>query len=409
MAQSQLQMLLARQSIYDKRGFIHAYELLYRKSHEHQSNVDNTDELAGVQATSSVISQLFTNFDIDLIIGNKLAFINFNYTDLVHKIPALLPRDRIIIEVLETTAVDQELISALMELNNEGYKIALDDFVWREELIPLINIADIIKLDVLNQNKEDIMKQMMQLKGFQGKFLAEKIDNQEQFKCCVDLGFDYFQGFFLNKTDVFTGQAFTENKSQVLRVLAELNKDDISIEKLVNIIMEIPKLSYRILRISNSVHYFSGKENHSLTDAIFRLGLTKIRNWTNLLLLASDADTSPELLERTLIRAKMCESLAKLTKHVNPQEAYTVGIFSTLDGMLNEPLHSLLAKIQLGESINNALLRYQGPLGQLLGYAMDYEQANFSNLENTQFVRQQLTNSYLEGIKYANGILKTLE
>jgi len=405
---AQQHILLARQSIYDKKGRVFAYELLYRNNSEQQSNVDNSNELAGIQATSSVISQLFTNVDIHSIINKKMAFINFTYRDIVNKIPALLPKERIFIEVLETITVDQALINALQELHHEGYKIALDDFVWHEDWIPLVDIADIIKLDVLDQSKEDIMKQLLPLKHFKGKLLAEKIDNKKQFKCCVDLGFDYFQGFFLNRPDVFTGQAIVENKAQVLRVITELNKDDISLDILENAILEVPRLSYRILRISNSVYYYAGRKNHSLTDAIFRLGLNKVRNWTNMLLLASGTDPSPDLLERTLIRAKMCELLAISTHYYNPHAAYTVGIFSTLDGMLNESLPSLLAKIQLSDDVNNALLYYEGELGQLLKYTVDYEQARFNDFDDAQVPRRKLSESYLKGILYANGVLKAL-
>jgi len=246
------------------------------------------------------------------------------------------------------------------------------------------------------------------LKGYKGKLLAEKIDNKDQFKCCVDLGFDYFQGFFLNKPDNLKGQAITENTSQVLRVLSELNKEDISLETLVELILQIPKLSYRILRISNSVYYYSGQKISSLIDAIFRLGVLKIISWTNLILLSSNPEVSLDLTERTLIRAKMCESIAKTTKYVNPQEAYIVGMFSTLDGMLNEPLPSLLSKIQLGDTLNQALLHYYGEIGKILECVVDYEQANFSALENAPFDQKKFTHFYLQGIEYANSILKVL-
>lgn len=328
MNQPEMETLLARQGIYDKASAIYAYELLYRsKNNEQSSNIDNTNERAGIRATSSVISQLFTNLNMDSVIGNKLAFINFNYSDLIQQTPRLLPKHRIVIEVLENITIDEQLILTLTELHNDGYKIALDDFIYRDELIPLIEIADIIKVDVLNQTEAEILEQIVPLKEYKGKLLAEKIDNKNQFNSCMTLGFDYFQGFFLNKPDNLKGQALTENRAQVLRVIGELNQEELSVEKLEEIILQIPRLCYRILRISNSVYYYSGKKNTSLTGAIYRLGLRRIRNWTNVLLLASDADTFPDLLERTLIRAKLCESLAIAIKYHKPHEAYTAGIF----------------------------------------------------------------------------------
>lgn len=396
---TELQVLLARQSIYDKFGDVYAYELLYRNNSV-QSNVDNQDEQSGIKATSSVIAQLFVNLDINAVINDKLAFINFTYTDLINQIPKLLPNDRVVIEILETVTIDELLISTIIELKKEGYKIALDDFVYSEQLAPLIEIADIIKLDVLNQNKAAIAAQLDQLKGIKGKFLAEKIDNKEQFATCVELGFDYFQGFFLDKPDSLKGQAITENTSLILRVLAELNKEDLSIESLERSILQIPKLSYRILRVANSAYYYSGKEISNLTDAIFRIGISKVKNWANVILLASNPDTSLDLTERTLIRAYMCEAIAKSIKYPNPDEAYTVGMFSTLDGMLNESLDSLLGKIQLSENLKIALLNHGGNLGKILLCVINYEKADFSEIHTIAISQRMLTSYYLEGIKY---------
>ncbi len=403
-----LQTLLARQGIYDKSGAVYAYELLYRNNNDFCANVDNTDEQAGVQATASVVAHLFANLNIDTIIGNKLAFINFTHSDLVQQMPRLLPKDRIFIEVLETVEIDSHLISKLSELSKDGYKIALDDFVFKEEYLPLLAMVDVIKLDVLNQTKDDIANQMQRLSAYKGKFLAEKIDNKEQFKNCVELGFDYFQGFFLNKPDNIKGTVLTENKLQILGLLAEINKEDVSLQNLEEIILQIPKLSYRILRISNSAFYYAGHTINNLVDAIFRLGMVKIKDWTNLLLLASNDDAPSDLLERTLIRAKMCELLAKSTNYNNPHDAYMVGMFSTLDGMLNEPMPALLARIQLSDTFNQALLQHSGELGNFLKYSLDYEQANFGEMEHSVFDRNTLTGFYLQGIEYANSVLGIL-
>ncbi len=287
--------LLARQGIYDKKGDIFAYELLYRSGEALSAPVDNLNPLSGEKATSSVIAQLFTNLDMNNIIGKKRAFINFTHKNLVEQLPGLLPKSRIVIEVLEHVAIDQQIIVNLSELSKQGYVIALDDFVYREELSPLVELADIIKLDVLNLNKEQIGEQLAPLKGFKGKLLAEKVENKAQFDCCLDLGFDYFQGFFLNKPDPFKGQAITENKVYLLKLLAELNNEFVSLERVEEIVLQIPKLSYRILRLCNSASFYTGKKFDSLIDAISQLGLLQIRNWINLLLLASLDDVAPDL------------------------------------------------------------------------------------------------------------------
>nr|WP_080445681.1 HDOD domain-containing protein [Legionella pneumophila] len=192
---------------------------------------------------------------------------------------------------------------------------------------------------------------------------------------------------------------------QLLRLLTEINNEEVPIQRIEEIILQIPKLSYRILRLANSASLYMSKKIESLMDAISQLGLMQIRNWLNLLLLASLDDVAPDLLERTLIRAKMCESLAKSMDYPNSHQAYTVGILSTLDGILNEPMPSLLAKIRLSEALNEALLNYKGDLGKILKLAIDYEQANFNQLERIPVKSETLSQSYLKGIEYANHVI----
>ena len=384
---------------------MHAYELLYRDGDVLTAHVDNLNPFSGDSATSSVIAQLFANMDMNAIIGNERAFINFTRNHLLGEIPLLLPKSRIVVEVLETVTIDQHLIANLESLSKLGYEIALDDFIFQDYTRPLIDLANIIKIDVLNQTNEQIVERIKPLKGFQGKLLAEKIENRSQFNFCVELGFDYFQGFFLNKPDPFKGQVITENKVRLLKLLAELNNYDVPLERIEEIILQIPKLSYRILRLSNSASLYTGKKIDSLMDAISQLGLLQIRNWVSLLLLASLDDVAPDLLERTLIRAKMCESLTRKLGSGNPLQAYTVGILSTLDGILNEPMDSLLAKIQLSDTLNEALLHQKGELGLVLKFTIDYETANFNELDNIVLENKDLAQSYLEGIVHANEII----
>jgi EAL and modified HD-GYP domain-containing signal transduction protein len=385
-----------------------AYELLYRNGNVHTAQVNNNNLIEGDAATSSVLTQLFTNLDMNTIIGRKRAFINFTYNHILQQVPTLLPKNRIVIEVLETVNADKDIVKNLMEFKKQGYQIALDDFEYRKDLEPLIELADIIKIDVLNQNEQQIVNQLAPLKHFLGKLLAEKIEDKEQFKICQALGFQYFQGFFLNKPDSVKGTVITENKAQLMRLLTELNDEDVPIERIEEIILQIPKLSYRILRLANSASLYMSKKIDSLLDAITQLGLLQIRNWMNLLLLASFDDVAPDLLERTLIRAKMCESLAQAVNYTNPHQAYTVGILSTLDGILNEPLNQLLSKIQLSEALNEALIHKKGDLGAILKYSIDYEQANFNQLNVFPLNEAELTRHYLQGIEYANTVIDIL-
>ena len=213
-----------------------------------------------------------------------------------------------------------------------------------------------------------------------------------------------FQGFFLNKPDSVKGQPMTENKAQLIMLLNELSNENIFIERVAEIILQTPKLSYKILRLANSASLFVGMKIDSLRDAITLLGLTQIRNWVSLLMLASIDEIAPDLIERTVIRAKMCEFVSKEIKYPNPHQAYTVGILSTLEGILNEPMAVLLSKIRLCDSINDALIHQSGELGWILSLSIDYETGNFDRLEQSKISPDVLMKYYLQGIEYASNM-----
>jgi len=194
----------------------------------------------------------------------------------------------------------------------------------------------------------------------------------------------------------------------LLRLFAEFNNENVALERIEEIILQIPRLSYRILRLANSVASYRGKKIDSLLEAIQKLGLQQIQNWLRLFLLSNQDDVAPDLLERTLIRAKMSECLAKISGYFNPHQAYTVGILTTLDSFLNESMVSLLGKIQLSELLNEALLYHKGELGTILQICIDYEKAAFQDLEQTTYTKENLTCSYLEAIEHSNSVMDTI-
>ncbi|KTD24273.1 MULTISPECIES: EAL and HDOD domain-containing protein [Legionella] len=402
--------LIARQAIYDAQGAVCAYELLYRTGELCCSNIDISDEKAGDDATASVLSHLFTHSPINTIIGSHTAYINFTRNHLLQQIPAKLPKERIVIELLENIFVDAHLLKTIALLAEQGYKFALDDFVFRDELIPLVHIAETIKIDVLGLSKQDIKKQLRSLKeiGFKGKLLAEKIENRDQLILCQNLGFDLFQGFFLNYPNLVKHEPLSESELFLLELFAELYNPGIEIHNIEEILLKVPQLNDRILKLANSISMPQGKKIHSLTNAIQQLGFVEIRNWVSFILVSALNHVAYDLLERTLIRAKMCQCIAIRSNLANPDDAYAVGMFSTLDAILNEPMSFLLHKIPLSDEVSAALLRRGGTLGYLLDMVQAYEQGNFSKLEHSKFSSEEYSSAYLEAITYSNKLLSII-
>ena len=184
-------LYIARQPIYDLNKAVMGYELLYRTSAANQANVIDAD-----QASCETILNSFMNIGIDNIVGSALAFINLPREFVINDCLTPMLSDQSVLEILEYVQPDQDVINGLKRLKSEGYRIALDDFVFHNELIPFIELADFIKIDVRTLTKTDLERQVDLLKPYNVKLIAEKVETHQAYQDCLDLGFGYFQGFF---------------------------------------------------------------------------------------------------------------------------------------------------------------------------------------------------------------------
>jgi EAL and modified HD-GYP domain-containing signal transduction protein len=202
-----MEAFVARQSIFDRNLDVFGYELLFRSGHNNY--YDGLDENI---STSSVISNSLSVIGMENLTGNKRAFINFPYEMLINGTATTLPKESVVIEILENVYPDRDIISACKKLKQLGYILALDDFVLNPELDSLIELADIIKVDFLltkSEERESIIKKINSLKI---KFLAEKVESRAEYDQAFQLGYSYFQGYFLSKPIIIKGAVIKNNK-----------------------------------------------------------------------------------------------------------------------------------------------------------------------------------------------------
>ena len=190
-------IFIARQPIYDRKLNVFAYELLYRAGDEsNHANVTDGDD-----ATSQVLVNALIEIGLPELVGNTLAFINLTQQHILNGLPITLAQENVVLEVLEDVVPDDTLISALQKLKNEGYTIALDDFICHDSKQPMVDLADIVKIDVLELQGASLADQVKTLRPMGVKLLAEKVETPEDFEYCKALGFDYFSRLFFLQTE----------------------------------------------------------------------------------------------------------------------------------------------------------------------------------------------------------------
>ncbi|MDX9739803.1 MAG: HDOD domain-containing protein [Gammaproteobacteria bacterium] len=394
---------LGRQPIYDGEQQVIGYELLFRqRDGAWRTPVD------GDQATSRVIMHSFWELGLSRVVGNHKAFINVTRGFLLD--PELLPPPgpQLVLEILEDIIIDDEVTAAVRELKARGYTIALDDFVYHEDLEPLVALADIVKLDVKELGAERLAEHTQVLRLHSLKLLAEKVETPEVYEYCAGLGFDYFQGYFLCRPRVLTGKRMPANRINALRLMAGLQARNLDLASLEKIISEDPALSYRLLRYINSAAFSPSSPIRSIRHAIVYLGENEIRRWATLLALAGIDDKPEALITTSLIRARMCELIAALEGERGKESAFIVGLFSTLDAIMDLPMEDVLTSLPLSSEITDALLHHAGPFAHALDITLSHERGDWDALEREDAIGDVISTIYLEALEWVERITPTV-
>ena len=367
-------VFLSRQPIYRADMGVLGYELLFR-----DGNVDHASFSDGARATAQVIVNTMMEIGLEEMVGRHLAFVNFERTMLMANCCESLPRERSIIEILETVEPDKALIKRLEQLRAKGYRIALDDFVCAAPFSPLLDVADYVKVDLLATDWEVIEETVSLLRKYPVELIAEKVETREQFQRCKELGFDYFQGYFFCRPQNVSGQKLPVNRLAMIRLITQLNDPDIKIPELESAISQNVSLSYKLLRYINSAMCGLDRQVESIRHATVLLGLEKIRIWASLIVFSSFEETPRDVIVTGAIRARMCELLATALRLPRPERHFLVGLFSVLDAILDRPLETVLSSLSLSNDVAEALLYHKGELGAVLSCIRAYERRDWTN------------------------------
>lgn len=392
-------ILMARQPIYDQHLNVVAYELLYRSKDSLQNNMIDD----GNSATSHVLLNNYTSIYQSGKLTKLPAFINLTKEMVKSDHIPELSRQHIVLEILEGMEVDDELISGVQRFVDEGYRVALDDFIYSPEFDPIIRMAHIVKLDILEMTDEELIRHVKILKPFGVTLLAEKIETQAEFEHCLALGFKLFQGYFLCRPQLVQGKQLNSSEVVMVELMAALADPNVIPATIERVVKKDPQLTFRILRIVNSSFYNLVRKIDSLEEAIVLLGISEIKRWCALIAFSDQTGKPEELTRHTLVRARMCEILAEESNSMSGSTAFMMGVVSGLDALLDIPIENILEQVFLSEEIELAILMGEGDYGQLLTNVDNLIQGRWNSLSALQ-TDQALSESYLNSLQWVTEI-----
>jgi len=399
----------ARQPILDRNKELYAYELLFRDGLENAF-----PDIDGDEATSRMVEGSQFSFGLEDFLGDKPGFINFTLETLVKKYPSMLPKEQVVVEILETVQPGKRLLAECQLLKEKGYVLALDDYihqpVWRH-FYPFI---DIIKIDFRDTSTDTINNIKTAIADFPHiKLLAEKVETNEEFQLALDMGFAYFQGYFFSKPEMMQSKALSPAQMTLAELLYETSKSDMDLNNITQVFQRDVNLSYKLLRYSNSAIFKRRAEIETIKQALVVLGQAELKKFLSLLFTAQVSSDKPaELMRMSMTRARFAEGLAQMHGKVDTAKAFLTGLMSLMDAILDEPIESVMNKLPLAKEIKDALVGQSGVLADYIKLIQLYETAQWQEanlaISKLQLPADQVPDAYHTAVQWANEQMKAL-
>ena len=396
---------VGRQPIYNKSLGIYGYELLFRAGKE---NAAAMGELTADGATSTTIINSFLEIGLDKLVGSRQAFINLTEQFLLDENALPISPKQVVLEILEDIPVTVKLIKSVERLKAAGFTIALDDYIYNPSHKPLVSLVDIIKIDIMQLNQNELISHVKVLKKYKALLLAEKVETMEEFEFCRELGFDYFQGYFLSRPRIIKSKKMPGNKLAVLNLLSVLNNAKADVEDLEEAISFDVSMSYKMLKLINSPFFGFSNKVDSIKHAIVILGRNQLRSWASMIAMSKLDDRPSEMIHIAMTRGKMCELLAEQANLGSVETYFTAGMFSALDILMEREIKSLIEPLPLSKEVVAALLKREGAMGEAINCALAYEMSKPETAQFGELSSNDLFVAHIEAVTWANMVVETL-
>ena len=364
---------LGRQPILDRNQSLLGYELLFRQTAAGPATIE-TD----LSATAAVIAHA-AQLGLDKAIGEALGFLNVDAAVIMSDIFVFLPREQVVLEFVGHMTPSAPLLERIGELASHGLLFALDGVGSNaQQLQSLLPLVDFVKMDVQERPIPTLGNMVAAFRKSGKKLLAEKVETREQYQSCLELGFDYFQGYYFAKPAVISGRKLSPSQVAVLDLMSLVTSeaDNIEIERAVK---KDVTLALNLLRLVNTPGIGARRQIDSLSQAVTILGRRQLQRWLQIMLYAEPGMRGGAMSPLLMLATTRGRLLELLAQRLRPSQrnvadvAFTVGIMSLMDTLFGMPMGDIVQQIPVIDEVANALLYRTGFFGELLGLAESIE------------------------------------
>jgi EAL and modified HD-GYP domain-containing signal transduction protein len=391
------QRFVARQPILDRGRKVYGYEILFRNGVEDYFNAD-----PDMAARSTLDSSLL--FGINTICDNKRAFVNCTRAVLFKDLITLLPPSQTVAEILETVEPEDRVVAACKRLKAGGYLIALDDFAPNDPRLPLVEFADIIKVDMRATRPEQRVGMMRQFGSAKCKMLAEKLETPQEFHQAREMGFEYFQGYFFCRPELVVGREVPASRLHYMWLLEMVSRAEIDMREFEKMVKQEASISFRLLRYLNSPLFGFSLEIKSIRHAMAVLGEREMRRWIRLVVAVGAAEqTCSELVLMGLARARFCETLSCRVQA--DSDLFLMGLLSIMDAILEVSMEALLEQLPVDHETKAVLLGQNSSLRPLYRLMLSQESGEWTQsselAKQLKLTDEEVASTWFQALQWA--------
>ncbi len=384
------------------------YEIMIQSDND---SLYNTSEGAVADTISGFLTQ-----NNDIIFKDKVTFLSFPPSLFFRNTPKLFDKTKMVVQIEDSIVVHPLAAGIMQKYRKDGYRFAINNFQFSPKYFSMLEMADYAKVTLADKHDEKGKKSLINLvdmlHGFNKKCIAVGVNSKEDYDLAKEVGVDFLQGNYIERATITKSSKMDYMEGNFYHLVVQVSKDEPDMEEIERIISRDASLSYTVLKMVNSKYFSIRKRTSSIRQALITLGINQLRQWVYLLSV-KDSDrnnASEEVLKLSFLRATLSSALVERmhTSDITKYEAYMIGMFSTMDYIIDATMEEILEGIPLPDVVKDALLRNEGIGGQLFQLVLDYEQADWKKLkkdtEKLNIATNMIAQLYLDCVEEVNEI-----
>ena len=403
------------QPIKDAAGNIMGNEILYHGANQAFSS-DSSTSSAEFAAANTIYSFLTQN--TPKVLKGTLNFMTFTTMLLMKKTPRLFDKSDLVIQIDDAVIIHPLSMHLVQQYVREGYRVAVNEFQFTPRYLSLLDDIHFIKINGKTSTEVTIRNTVEIAHSMNKKCIVSNIEDEAGYQRAVNMGADALEGSYVAErvTTAVHNSAYLQ--SSFFQLMVAVTRDEPDVDEIEQIISMDAMLTYSLLKIVNSAYFALRNRATNVHQAVTILGLGQLRQWIYLMGCSNEKgeldESQEEMLKLSFTRASFASELMRFAKNmpINRNDAYLMGMFSTLPFLIAAPLEDILAEVAISEHVKAALLSHEGRGGMLYDLLLAYERADWTAInrlgEELGLPMERLPEIYFQCLDEVNHIWQQL-